>query len=345
MRVLVASTVVPGTSGGASLIVDSLERALRARDHEVDVLRFPFYSDPNVMLEQMLALRLHHVEEHGDRLVCIRTPSYLLRHPAKVLWFIHHHRGAYDLWGTPHGDIPDSSRGRAVRAAIRDADELAFDEARAIYTNSQEVSDRLMTYNGRSSEVLYPPLDDPGSFRCDEYGDSIVYVSRLTGHKRQALAIEAMRHVTTGVQLIVAGAPDRPEDEQLLRSLISMWELEDKVELRAGWISEDEKIELLARALAAVYVPFDEDSYGYASLEAHQSGKAVVSTIDSGGVRELVVDGCNGFLAESTPPALAACFDRLYDDRQLAERMGIAGRKRIAELGIDWDHVISRLLR
>ena len=345
MRVLVASTVVPGTAGGASLIVDSLERALRVRDHEVDVLRLPFYSDPDVMLEQMLALRLHHVEDHGDRLICIRTPSYLLQHPAKVLWFIHHHRGAYDLWGTSHGDIPESAYGRALRRAIRDADELAFDEARAIYTNSLVVSDRLARFNGRDSEVLYPPLDDPDSFRCDGYGDAIVYVSRLTGHKRQALAIEAMRHVTTGVRLIVAGAPDRPEEERLLTSLISLWGLSDRVELRSGWISEAEKIELLASALAVVYVPFDEDSYGYASLEAHQSCKAVVSTLDSGGVGELVVDGHNGYLTEPDPRALAQRFDELFDDRARAEKMGLAGRERISELGIEWDHVIDRLLQ
>jgi glycosyltransferase involved in cell wall biosynthesis len=344
MKVLVASTVVPGVRGGASIIVDSLERALTVRGHEVDVLRLPFHSAPREMLSQMLAMRLHHVADSGDRLVCVRTPSYLLRHPAKVLWFIHHHRGAYDLWGTPYGDIPDNVGGRALRDAIRATDEVAFSESRSIYANSDAMRDRLLRYNNRSSQVLYPPLDRPEEFRCESYGDSLVYISRLAGHKRQALAIEAMAHTTTPVRLVVAGPPDTRHDAPRLRGLITAQGLTHRVELRPGWITEDEKVRLYSECLAAVYCPFDEDSYGYPSLEAHQSRKAVVSTVDSGGVGELVMDGVNGYLVEPTPVAMAKRFDELFLDRALAQRMGEAGLRRIEELGISWDHVVARLL-
>jgi glycosyltransferase involved in cell wall biosynthesis len=344
MKVLIASTVVPGVRGGGTIIVDSLERALLARDHEVDVLRLPFHSDPGVMFEQMLALRLHHVAESGDRLIAIRTPAYLLRHPAKILWFIHHHRGAYDLWGTPYGNIPDTHVGRAVRDGIRAADDMAFGEARSIFANSRVVSDRLRTYNNREVDVLYPPLDRPEQFWCDSYGDSIVYVSRLTTHKRQELAIEAMQFTRSPVRLVIAGAPDWPPEAERLRELTVSLGVEDRVELRIGWLPEEDKATLFATCLATVYCPYDEDSYGYPSLEAHQSCKAVISTTDSGGVSELVIDGHNGFLVEPTPRALAARFDELFEDRALAEKMGNAGRSRMRELGISWDVIIDRLI-
>jgi glycosyltransferase involved in cell wall biosynthesis len=344
MKVLIASTVVPGVRGGGTTIVDSLDRALRAREHEVDVLRFPFHSDPYSMFEQMLALRLHHVSESGDRLIAIRTPSYLVRHPAKVLWFIHHHRGAYDLWGTPYGDMPDTPVGRSIRDGIRAADATAFDEARAIFANSRVVSDRLRTYNGREAEVLYPPLDRPEDFSCDSYGDHIVYVSRLAAHKRQALTIAAMQFTKTPVRLVIAGPPDSEPDADRIRDLTTSLGVDDRVELRIGWLPEHEKAHLFATCLATVYCPYDEDSYGYPSLEAHQSCKAVVSTTDAGGVSELVTDGHNGFLVEPNPRALAAKFDELFEDRALAEKMGNAGRSRMSELGISWDAVIDRLL-
>ena len=296
------------------------------------------------MLAQMLALRLHHVADSGDRLICIRTPSHLLRHPAKVVWFIHHHRQAYDLWNTEYSNLPDDSRGRAYRQAFRDADDVAFAEARALFTNSAVVRDRVRRYNAVDAEVLYPPLDHPEHFRCDGYGDSVVYVSRLTSHKRQALAIEAMRHTRTPVKLVVAGPPDSPHEEQRLRHLVQSSSLDDKVTLRIGWLPEEDKVDLFASCLAAVYCPFDEDSYGYPSLEAHQSRKAVVSCTDAGGVSELVTDGVNGFLAEPTAQALAARFDELYEDRALAEAMGAAGAQRMQDLGISWDHVIGRML-
>jgi glycosyltransferase involved in cell wall biosynthesis len=344
MKVLVASTVVPGVRGGGTIIIDSLTRALARRGHEVDELRLPFHSAPHTMLPQMLALRLHHVAESGDRLICVRTPSYLLQHPVKVLWFIHHHRGAYDMWNTPYGDLRDTPEGRSTRDAIRAADEVAFDEAHAIYTNSRVVSDRLRLYNGRDSEVLYPPLDHPEHFRCDEYGDTIAYVSRIAGHKRQTLAVEAMALTRTPVKLVVAGPPDTPDETKRLQRMVADLGLGGRVQIRSGWISESDKADLFARCLAAVYCPFDEDSYGYPSLEAHQSGKAVVSTTDAGGVGELVRDGENGFLTAPTPGAMALRFDELYEDRALAQRMGEAGGRRMLELGISWDYVIDRLL-
>jgi glycosyltransferase involved in cell wall biosynthesis len=344
VKVLVASTIVPGIRGGGTIIIESLERALRARGHDVDVLRFPFHSNESEMLSQMLALRLHHVEDSGDRLVCIRTPSHLLRHPAKVVWFIHHHRQAYDLWDTEYSNLRDDATGRAIRDAIRAADDVAFAEATAIYVNSAVVRDRVRRFNGLDPEVLYPPLDHPEQFDCEGYGDSIVYMSRLTSHKRQALAIEAMAYTQTAVRLIVAGPPDSPHEAQRLADLVHAFGLEDRVTLRSGWLPEVDKARLFATCLAAVYCPFDEDSYGYPSLEAHQSSKAVISCTDAGGVGELVVDGLNGFLVEPSPTAMASRFDELYEDREKAERMGQAGKQRMASLGISWDHVIARLL-
>lgn len=344
MRVLVASTVVPFVKGGGTIIVDSLERALAERGHEVDVLRLPFESDVNTMLPQMLAMRLHHLEDASDRLICIRTPSYLIQHPEKVVWFIHHHRGAYDLWDTEYADLHDDPRGRSLRDAIQAADDTAFEEARAIFANSHVVRNRLLKYNGRSVEVLYPPLDYPEQFSCSGYGDAIVYISRIHHHKRQWLAVQAMRYTTTPVRLVLAGASGSAMDEAYIVDLIRDDGLESKVSFRKGWLDEAEKAQLLAESLAAVYCPFDEDSYGYTSLEAHQSVKAVVTTTDSGGVLELVEDRVNGFVCEPTPQALAARFDQLYEDRALAERMGNAGRERMIQLDISWDRVVNRLL-
>ena len=66
--------------------------------------------------------------------------------------------------------------------------------------------------------------------------------------------------------------------------------LSHRVIFEDRWISEEEKVERLATALAVAYVPDDEDSYGYPSLEAAHARKAVLTASDSGGVLELVSD-------------------------------------------------------
>ena len=74
-------------------------------------------------------------------------------------------------------------------------------------------------------------------------------------------------------------------------------------------------MDLLARCLALAYLPVDEDSYGYPSLEASHSFKPIVTLSDSGGALEFVRDGKEGLVANPNPRDLGAAFDRLYEDR------------------------------
>lgn len=341
MKVVVASTVVPFIEGGGTLIVDWLEDALRERGHEVEVLRLPFPMGPQLVTKAMLGLRLMDLSDHGERLVTIRYPSHLLRHPAKVAWFIHHQRGMFDHWGTSYQQMPDGREADRYRELLAAADHTGLTEARTLFTNSQIMRDRVKRYNDLDATVLYPPVHRPDRFRTDAYGDYLFMPSRLLPAKRQDLAIEAMRYVETPVRLVLAGQPDLPGYDRRLRTRIRD---SSRVTIIPHWISEDEKVDLYAGCLAVPYLPMNEDSYGYPSLEAHHARKAVVTLTDSGGTLELIHDRVNGRVVEPDPMALAVCFDELWEDRALAERLGRAGEARIAELGIDWDHTIDSLL-
>ena len=346
MKVIVASTTVPFVDGGAMMITDGLSRALLAAGHQVETLNFPFDSSYPHMLDQMLGLRLFDLTQHGDRLIAIRPPSYLLRHPNKVVWFIHHHRGAYDLWGTRYQDIPDTEQGRSYRNAIMSADMLAFGESKRIFSNARVTADRLTRFNRVQAEVLYSPLPNPEPFHRGKCGDYVLYVSRLTHHKRQWLAIEALRCTKTKVKLVLAGhaAPGEQAHNVELHALVERYGLRDRVTILDRWISEEEKVKLFADCLAAVYMPYDEDSYGYPSLEAHHSSKPVVTTNDSGGTIELITDGVNGIVSDPEPESIARGFDRLYRDRAYAERLGAGALARLEELGINWETVVRKLL-
>ena len=346
MNVLLATTENPFVDGGATMIVTWLEQVLRERGHKVDTLRFPFSDEPGDILEQMMALRLLDVSEFGDRLITVRSPSYLLKHPRKISWFIHHYRGAYDLWGTKYQSLPNTPEGDATRQAIISADNVGLRECKAIFCNSKVVQRRVKQYNQLDSQVLYPPLMNPEQFHCGDFGDYLLYFSRLTHHKRQWLAIEALRFTKTPVRLVLAGKAD-PASEvyaQDLRNLIVKYKLTDRVTLMDRWVSQEEKVQLFADCLAAIYFPFDEDSYGYPSLEAHAAGKGVLTTSDSGGTIELIEDGHNGLVPPADPELIGEAMDNLYLDKAKARQMGQAGAQRIKDLGIDWDTVVERLL-
>src|SRR5690606_30102858 len=108
-----------------------------------------------------------------------------------------------------------------------------------------------------------------------------------------------------------------------------------------GFVSDDELIDHYANALAVVYAPFDED-YGYVTLQAFRAGKPVITATDSGGTLEWVEDGVTGFVVEPHAEAIAEAANRLHRDRALAEKMGAAGRERVADLS--WDTVVRTLV-
>jgi glycosyltransferase involved in cell wall biosynthesis len=190
--------------------------------------------------------------------------------------------------------------------------------------------------------VLYPPLWSPESYRCDTYGDYVFAPGRRGGAKRQELLIEAMEHVQTDVRLIVAGPPESDDDLQRLERRASR--IRDRVTIIGRWISDAEKHDLFADALACAYVPYDEDSYGYVTLEACQCRKPTVTCEDAGGVLSLVIDGETGYVTAPDPKAIAQAFDELRSDVRRSRDLGENAFGKMTELDISWDRVVRSLL-
>lgn len=344
MRVGIVSTIVPFIKGGGRSIVEWTAEAMRERGHEVEEVYLPFLDSPWELMAQMAGLRALPLSGF-DRVVTIRWPAHIVEHDNKVAWFIHHYRTLFDLWDTPLRCVADDPAGRALREAIRTADNRGLAECRAVYTNSQIVADRLARFNNVKGTPLYPPLGGVSeAIKPGPFGDSVVYVSRIVSHKRQLLAVEALARTNTPVKLEILGAAESPDYLASIKAVIKREGLADRVKLRAEWISDAEKAEALSNSLGVLYLPLDEDSYGYPSLEAAAAAKPIVVTSDGGGALEFVQHEISGLVAEPNPDDLAAAFDRLYADRQWAAQLGARAAARVSELGIDWDTVVNRLL-
>ena len=343
MKIGIVSSAAPLVNGGARFIVDWLEGQLRARGHQVEAVYIPSHDDPATLLPQMAAFRAMDLSGY-ERVVTLRPPAHMVRHPRKVVWFIHHVRVLYDLWDGPYRPCPDTVPWRALRAQVMASDTRGLQEAHRVFSNSHVVADRLAHFNGVDAEVLYPPVLAPERFRAGPYGDEVVCVCRLEHHKRQHLLIEALGHTRTPVRLRLCGSSGGAAYLDLLQTTAARLGVADRVSIENRWITEAEKENVLETALASAYVPFDEDSYGYPTLEAAHARRCTVTVTDSGGVPEFVTDGVNGLITPPDPAALGAAFDRLYADRAGAQRMGEAAADRVAGLGINWDTVIAKLL-
>lgn len=305
------------------VIARALVQALREAGHDADVLVTP----QNRFGRQASAYVATWLTDVGrsdgravDQVISLRYPSYAVRHEHHVCWLNHTMREYYDLWDrfsatlSPRGRIKESVRRAAIRAADR---YLLGRNVRTLFVQSRTIQQRLAMWPEVKSRVLYPPAPQR-PYRCDGYGDYIFMVSRLTPLKRADLLLAALATPRgAGIRAVIAGdGEDRPR----LERMIAQHALGDRVRLIGG-ITDAEVLDHLARCRAVCFPPVQED-YGFVTVEAFASRKAVVTCADSGGPAELVRDGVSGFVCAPSAVPLAAALRALVDDRAAAERMG-----------------------
>ena len=348
MRVAVCHPQTPFVRGGAETHAERLVAALREAGHEAELVLIAGKWYPGSELaHQMAVWRALDLSEsnglHIDAVIPLKFPAYLVPHERKVVWLIHQHRTAYELWDHPeYADLARQTEGALVRELIHSADRVALGEAKRVFANSRNVARRLQESLGIASEPLYhrsPITDALLRLEPGDHGDTIVFPSRFESLKRQSLVVEAMRHVRSGVRLLLVG---RGPDEPALRRQIGDHALGDRVSLEVG--PDDERLmDLVRSALGVYYGPFDED-FGYVTLEGFAARRPVVTLTDSGGPLEFVSDGETGFVAEPDPGAIADAFDRLFSDRRASARMGANGREVLEREVPAWPEVVARLL-
>jgi glycosyltransferase involved in cell wall biosynthesis len=342
MKVLVVNNAVPFIRGGAEELADHLVRRLNAtRGVEAELCRIPFAWEPQErLLDEMLAaqsLRVHNI----DLLLGLKWPAYLLPWRRKRLWLLHQFRQAYDLHVPGEGYLGDE-RGMQIVSAIRSNDNVAFLECERIFTNSPVTQDRLRRFNQVEGEVLYPPLNDAELFTGGEDGGYVFAGGRVGPGKRQHLLVEAMALAPRDVRLLIAGPPDSPDYVEPLKARIAELGLEDRVELRLGFHPREDIARWANNARACAYIPYDEDSLGYVTMEAFAAGKPMLTTTDSGGLLEIVSED-TGAVTAPDPAALAeglACLN----DAAAAARKGAAAAALWSARGLTWERTIETLL-
>ena len=348
MRIAVLHPQTAFVRGGAELHAEALIRALRDAGHEADLVTIAGnWYPPTELAHQMAVWRSFDISESDgrkvDAVVALKFPAYLAPHERKIVWLIHQHRSAYELWDHPEfADLSRQEGGETVRRLIWNADRLALGEAKRIYTNSQNVADRLWSSLRLPGTPLYhrsPATDALLAHTPRDLGDYVFYPSRMDLIKRHSLAVEAMRHVRTPVQLVLAG---RGNEERPLREQVRRLGLEKRVRIEVG-ISDDQLLERYLGSLGAFFGAFDED-FGYVPLEAFAAARPVVTLADSGGALEFVTDHETGLVVTPQPEAVADAFDRLWEERDVAARWGAAGRDVVLERVPAWPEIVEQLL-
>lgn len=341
-RVGVLHAQVPFVMGGAELLAQNLVNQLKKREYMAEIISLPFKWYPvNELFNSAMAWRMVDIEEANgqkiDLVVATKYPTYVARHENKVLWLLHQHRTAYDLYDKEQwAGLKFIPGGAEARNKLIDIDNKTIIECKRSYTISQNVTDRLKRYNNIDSEKLYHPPLLEGKYKCDSFEGYILSVGRLDGIKRVDLIIKSLKFCDKKIKLNIAGIG--PETENL-KKLTNELGLSSQVNF-LGFVDNDNLVELYANAFAVCFPPLDED-YGYITLESFFSKKPVITTVDSGGPLEFVKNDVNGFIVQPNPEAIGASIQKLYNNKKKCEEFGIRGYEVVKN--ITWDNVIDKL--
>ena len=169
-----------------------------------------------------------------------------------------------------------------VLAWARRWDRRAAQRVTQFLAISTAVAERIRRFYGRSSRIVYPPVDVDRFSPTTDVGDAFLIVSRLIPYKRIDLAVRACTEL--GLPLRIVGAGRAEADLRTLAGPTVSF---------LGRLPDRDVSEEMARCRAFLF-PGDED-FGITPVEAQAAGRPVVA-YGSGGALDTVIDGTTGIL-------------------------------------------------
>jgi glycosyltransferase involved in cell wall biosynthesis len=155
-----------------------------------------------------------------------------------------------------------------------------------LVANSEETQKRIKKFYRRDSVVIYPPVYIPEEVNIElRKPDYYITLSRFARAKNIDLLILTANKLKLPLKIIGSG-----RDEEYLRSIAG-----PTVEF-LGHVTDKEFVDIFRGAKAFLNAAVDEE-FGIAPVEAMGHGVPVIAYA-SGGLKETVKEGKNGFLFE-----------------------------------------------
>lgn len=215
----------------------------------------------------------------------------------KTLHISYCHTPTRFLWDWYQNYLEESRVGRIKKLFVvpvlhlmRLWDRSASERVDYFVANSKNTERRIKKFYGRSSEVIYPPVDfskfnDMKDLPEIPRKDYYLIVSRLSAYKRIDIAIEAFNKMNLPLVIIGEG-----EDEWRLKRLA-----EDNITFLG--FQDEKTLAAYYKGARALIFP-GEDDFGITMVEAMSFGKPVLA-FARGGALEIVKPGRTGEIFES----------------------------------------------
>ncbi len=370
---IVAPSPIPFTIGGAEKLWAGIFNYINEHTkNQCELIKVP--TKENSFWEVLESYKRFYKLDlsHFDMVISGKYPAWMARHKNHHIYMLHTLRGLYDTYPFKEEEIKSSNKkvkeilnfmqkggedlelffdmlfslknenleenllsfpGAFIKKIVHFLDKSAMKNIKSFSAISKTVANRDYYPKGVKVLVNYPP-SSLKEFKNISY-DYFFTTSRLDSPKRIMDIIKAYKKIDTSIPLKIAG--EGPMKEALIKEAKG----DERIEF-LGFVSDEELIDLYAKALAVVFIPFKED-YGLVTIEAMKSQKCVITYEDSGGVVEFVENGVSGFVARANDiEDLSLKMSYLAKNKDLAKELGKNAKERVKD--IKWSVCISRLL-
>ncbi|PWL32328.1 glycosyltransferase family 4 protein [uncultured Roseivirga sp.] len=258
---------------------------------------------------------------HFDLLVISQGSWYDLSDDQELLRAIRKYKLPYVIICHSFQDVGllHSTRKLTILSVYKSAKMIYF-----VANRQREVVEKYLAYKIKNSRVVLNPLNLTSYRVLPCYSDRPLrmvmissLVTRWKGHDLLLEALSCQKWKVREWQLLIYG---QGEDELQISELISFYGLQEKVKL-LGFCNDPE---LALKEAHILIVPSRVEAAPLVIYEAFLSGRPVLAT-DVGDIGEVVIDGCNGFLAEAAHPKyISRALDRMWDYRYQLDELGKA---------------------
>jgi glycogen(starch) synthase len=367
VKVLLATEVYPPRAGGAGWSTRALALGLREAGHDVRVLttspgpedmdglsvcRLKVQGRKRLAVPRAFAAHLHDVPEGtaihaqhslsalgglaGDR--ASRVAVTVRDHWPVCFWSTRISRGALcpgcgtiPMLRCVEGHVPARApfSWAAVPYMQRELREKqrALARAGAVLAVSEAIAAELRA-SGLSRVETIPNVVDAGEIvRLAEGPPEVplperflLFVGKLEDNKGARLLVPAVAAAKTGLPLVVLGEGSLAHEVKMDATAAGV-----PLVLR-GWAYRDDVLRAMARATVLVFPSLWPEPLSRVLLEALALGTPVAA-METGGTREILVDGESGLLVRD-PAGLAEAVARLAADEPLRARLSAGARER-----------------
>ena len=189
-----------------------------------------------------------------------------------------------------------------------------------VLTNTHQNLDLLKRAGIKNAYEVYPGLvlhDKVPGFDMRE--DIVLSVTMWDSGRRPETLLEIAKQMKNG-RLIIAGSWTDNNYFESFKNKLKNSNLENKV-IVTGTIDENNLINIYKKAKISIRFGYDEKGPGMGSLESISYGLPLI--IDENiGIREIIKDGCNGYIVEPEDSiGIAEKISLLFNDKNIWEKM------------------------